>query len=110
MGFDCSGLVQSVLKICGLPIPRDSKDQRLFLKNDQIDIMDAEPGDSLTYSSAISIFDFSLIIGKILRPNETPASIKAIRNTKPIKPNPFSSSVEDTSFLLLFLVFFISRS
>ena len=45
MGFDCSGLVQSVLKICGLKIPRDSKDQRSFLKNDQIDILDAEPGD-----------------------------------------------------------------
>ena len=45
MGFDCSGLVQSVLKICGLTIPRDSKDQRSFLKNDQIDILDAEPGD-----------------------------------------------------------------
>ena len=45
MGFDCSGLVQSVFKICGLTIPRDSKDQRSFLKNDQIDILDAEPGD-----------------------------------------------------------------
>ena len=45
MGFDCSGLVQSVLKICGLTIPRDSKDQKSFLKNDQIDIQDAEPGD-----------------------------------------------------------------
>ena len=45
MGFDCSGLVQSVLKICGLRIPRDSKDQRSFFKNDQIDILDAEPGD-----------------------------------------------------------------
>ena len=45
MGFDCSGLVQSVLKLCGLVIPRDSKDQRLFLKNEQIDLFDAEPGD-----------------------------------------------------------------
>ena len=45
MGFDCSGLVQSVLKICGLIIPRDSKAQRLYLKNEQIDLFDAEPGD-----------------------------------------------------------------
>ena len=45
MGFDCSGLVQSVLRLCGLVIPRDSTDQRLFFKNDQIDILDAEPGD-----------------------------------------------------------------
>ena len=45
LGFDCSGLVQSVLKICGLQIPRDAKDQLIFFKNDQIDFIDAKPGD-----------------------------------------------------------------
>jgi len=45
LGFDCSGLVQSVLKICGINIPRDAQDQRLFFKNDQIDLLDARPGD-----------------------------------------------------------------
>ena len=45
LGFDCSGLVQSVLKICGLQIPRDAKDQLTFFKNDQIDFIDAKPGD-----------------------------------------------------------------
>ena len=45
LGFDCSGLVQSVLKICGLQIPRDAKDQLIFFKNDQIDLIDAKPGD-----------------------------------------------------------------
>ena len=44
-GFDCSGLVQSVLKICGINIPRDAQDQRLFFKNNQIDLLDARPGD-----------------------------------------------------------------
>ena len=34
LGFDCSGLVQSVLKICGLQVPRDAKDQLIFFKND----------------------------------------------------------------------------
>ena len=36
---------RQVLKLCGFVIPRDSKDQRLFLKNEQIDLFDAEPGD-----------------------------------------------------------------
>ena len=45
LGFDCSGLVQSVLKICGLQIPRDAKDQKTFFNNDKIDLIDARPGD-----------------------------------------------------------------
>ena len=45
LGFDCSGLVQSVLKICGLEIPRDARDQIIFFSNDQIDLSDAKPGD-----------------------------------------------------------------
>ena len=45
LGFDCSGLVQSVLKICGLKIPRDARDQIIFFRNDQIDLSNAKPGD-----------------------------------------------------------------
>ncbi len=45
LGFDCSGLVQSVLKICGLNIPRDAQDQRDFFHDTQIDLYDAQPGD-----------------------------------------------------------------
>jgi len=45
LGFDCSGLVQSVLKICGLNIPRDAQDQRDFFHDNQIDLYDAQPGD-----------------------------------------------------------------
>ena len=32
LGFDCSGLVQSVLEVYGFKVPRDSKDQWTFLK------------------------------------------------------------------------------
>ena len=45
LGIDCSGLVQSVLKICGLEIPRDSTQQRDFFANDKIQMDAAEPGD-----------------------------------------------------------------
>ena len=45
LGFDCSGLVQSVLKICGLNIPRDAQDQKFFFKNEKINLFDARPGD-----------------------------------------------------------------
>ena len=45
LGFDCSGLVQSVLKVCGIYIPRDSHEQRQFFENSKIDLVDAKPGD-----------------------------------------------------------------
>jgi cell wall-associated NlpC family hydrolase len=45
LGFDCSGLVQTVLKVCGLAVPRDSYQQRDFFANDEIDLNEAQPGD-----------------------------------------------------------------
>ena len=45
LGFDCSGLVQSVLGIYGLKIPRDSKNQWEFLESFKIDLEKAEEGD-----------------------------------------------------------------
>ena len=45
LGFDCSGLVQSVLNVFGLKIPRDSKTQWRFLAQYKIDIDKAEKGD-----------------------------------------------------------------
>ena len=45
LGFDCSGLVQSVLEIYGLKIPRDSKKQWEFLESCKIDLEKAKEGD-----------------------------------------------------------------
>mgnify|MGYP001158281971 CR=1 FL=1 len=45
LGFDCSGLVQSVLKSLGLVIPRDAHDQFKFFDDFKIDINDAQYGD-----------------------------------------------------------------
>ena len=47
LGFDCSGLVQSVLKVCGLNVPRDSHQQweYFFSFSDTIDLLSSEPGD-----------------------------------------------------------------
>ena len=45
LGFDCSGLVQSVLGIYGLKIPRDSKKQWEFLESCKIDLEKAKEGD-----------------------------------------------------------------
>ena len=45
LGFDCSGLVQSVLGIYGIKIPRDSKDQWRFLEPYKININKAKMGD-----------------------------------------------------------------
>jgi len=45
LGFDCSGLVQSVLKACGIHAPRDAYQQADFFKEKRISMQDAEPGD-----------------------------------------------------------------
>jgi len=45
LGFDCSGLVQSVLNIYGIKIPRDSKSQWRFLEPYKINIDKAKKGD-----------------------------------------------------------------
>ena len=45
LGMDCSGLVQSVLKVCGLNVPRDSYQQQEYFAKDEIQIDQAEPGD-----------------------------------------------------------------
>jgi len=45
LGFDCSGLVQSVLEIYGLKIPRDSKNQWNFLESHKINLEKSKEGD-----------------------------------------------------------------
>ena len=45
LGFDCSGLVQSVLNVCGFHVPRDSYQQRNFFKDYEIQLNKTEPGD-----------------------------------------------------------------
>jgi len=45
LGFDCSGLVQSVFQVFGLELPRDSKDQWNFLEPYKIDLNKAKLGD-----------------------------------------------------------------
>ena len=45
LGFDCSGLVQSVLEIYGLKIPRDSKNQWSFLEPYKINLEKTKKGD-----------------------------------------------------------------
>ena len=44
LGFDCSGLVQSVLHVCGFMVPRDASAKSFFSKF-RISIDDSEPGD-----------------------------------------------------------------
>lgn len=45
LGFDCSGLVQSILKVCGYDIPRDSYQQKEFFQDCEIKMFDTQSGD-----------------------------------------------------------------
>ena len=45
LGFDCSGLVQSVLKVCGVNVPRDSHKQKQCFEKDLIPMNKSKPGD-----------------------------------------------------------------
>ncbi len=45
LGFDCSGLVQSVLNIFGFKIPRDCHEQLKFFQFHKIELLDSKLGD-----------------------------------------------------------------
>ena len=45
LGFDCSGLVQTIFKVCGFDIPRDAFEQKEFFKDCEIKLQDSKPGD-----------------------------------------------------------------
>ena len=45
LGFDCSGFIQAVFKVCGLVIPRDSIDQLDFFGSNKISMIETKPGD-----------------------------------------------------------------
>ena len=44
-GFDCSGLIQTVCRACGIQLPRDAWQQQEVLTNHPIDPSKALPGD-----------------------------------------------------------------
>ena len=55
-GFDCSGLIQTVFRINGILMPRDSKDQYEILKENKIDShTNAKSGDLLFFKENESI-------------------------------------------------------
>ena len=45
LGFECSGFVQTVLKVCGYSVPRDSYQQKDYLMDCQIELKNSQPGD-----------------------------------------------------------------
>lgn len=53
VGFDCSGLVQSVCRFHGIEVPRDSKDQRTV--GFAVDKSELNPGDLLFFDGHVAI-------------------------------------------------------
>ena len=68
LGFDCSGLVQSVIGCFGILVPRDAKDQFQLFKKDTIEFGDAKLGDLHFFGSdgRVTHVGFSLGEKKIL--------------------------------------------
>ncbi|MBN2227841.1 MAG: C40 family peptidase [candidate division Zixibacteria bacterium] len=52
-GFDCSGLVQTVFRMAGVALPRDSKDQMRC--GNPVDHADIRPGDLLFFPGHVAI-------------------------------------------------------
>ncbi len=63
LGFDCSGFTQTVLKMFGLEIPRDSKDQFSYLDDYRVSLFDANPGDLHFFSNGKKVNHVGLSIG-----------------------------------------------
>ena len=49
LGFDCSGFVQTVFKMCGINLPRDASQQILANKLCEINFQNTEVGDLLFF-------------------------------------------------------------
>ena len=64
LGFDCSGLVQSVIGCFGTLVPRDAKDQFQYFKKDKIEFGDAKLGDLYFFGSGRSITHVGFSLGE----------------------------------------------
>jgi len=84
LGFDCSGLVQSVIGCFGTLVPRDAKDQFQYFKKDKIEFGDAKLGDLYFFGSGRSIthVGFSLGEKKILH-SQGSVKIESLDRSKP---------------------------
>ena len=63
LGFDCSGFVQTVLKVIGFSIPRDSKQQKEFFKECLIDLKNSCPGDLHFFGTKRKVSHVGLSLG-----------------------------------------------
>ena len=63
LGFDCSGFVQTIFKMCGVNMPRDASQQ--ILKRDliEIDYKDIQNGDLLFFSEKKHVNHVAIYIG-----------------------------------------------
>lgn len=64
LGFDCSGFVQAVFKVCGLDIPRDSIDQLDFFRGSSISMIETKPGDLHFFGKENQISHVGFSLGK----------------------------------------------
>ncbi len=64
LGFDCSGFVQTVLKIFGFSMPRDSKQQKDYFKDCVIDLKKSSPGDLHFFGTKGKVSHVSLSLGE----------------------------------------------
>ena len=64
LGFDCSGLVQSVIGCFGILVPRDAKDQFQYFKKDKIEFDDAKLGDLHFFGSDRNITHVGFSLGE----------------------------------------------
>ena len=63
LGFDCSGLVQTIFKNFGIYLPRDSHEQIKYRGLFEIDYSDTEEGDLLFFSDKKVINHVAICIG-----------------------------------------------
>ncbi|MBI65424.1 MAG: hypothetical protein CMG64_03945 [Candidatus Marinimicrobia bacterium] len=55
LGFDCSGLIQTLFKMIGLKFPRDCSEQIKYSNMEQINLEDSDVGDLIFFSEKNNI-------------------------------------------------------
>ena len=62
LGFDCSGLIQTLFKMTGLKFPRDCSEQIKYSNMEQINLEDSDMGDLIFFSEKNNISHVGVFI------------------------------------------------
>ena len=69
-GYDCSGLVQTSMNLCGINFPRDARDQAISNLLYEIELKNAREGDLIFFEKDKVVNHVAIVINSIFKKSE----------------------------------------